>query len=224
MTESVPLAVARRHDPARIARRSTVLAFGRECLYHAGHAAQVSRLAKVLYRQLVATERISTHTLRPGPVGEWLEYAALLHDIGYIVDEKKHHRHAERLIREASLPGFLAHEIEIVALTARFHRKRWPGPDHKAFTGLGRADYETVKTLSAVLRVADGLDRTHRHVVRNIVVGKTEPQLEIGIVVADVPDLEIQAATKKSDLLGELIGARVVIQPLAFDGQLLRDR
>ena len=224
MTELVSLTVARRRDPARLARRATVLAFGRECNYHAGHAAQVARLAQTLHRQLVAADRINTKTLRPGPIGEWLEYAALLHDVGYIVDAKKHHRHAERLIREASLSGFLRHEIEIIALTARFHRKRWPGPDHKAFTGLGRADYETVKTLAAILRVADGLDRTHRHVVRNIVVGQTEPQLEIGIVVADVPDFEIQAATKKADILGELIGARVDIRPLAFDGQLLRDR
>lgn len=104
--------------------------------------------------------------LRPGPLEEWLEYAALLHDIGYIVDVQKHHKRAERIIRRASLPGLLPYEVTLIALTVRCHRRKWPGVTHRIFSGLGQADYDTVRWLAAILRVADGLDRTHTNAVR----------------------------------------------------------
>lgn len=95
-----------------------------------------------------------------------MEYAALLHDIGYIVDVQKHHKRAERIIRRASLPGLLPYEVTLIALTVRCHRRKWPGMTHRIFRGLGRADYDTVRWLAAILRVADGLDRTHTNAVR----------------------------------------------------------
>ena len=205
------------HDVARVAaRREAVLSLGRECEWHSGHAAQVSRLALVLYRLLVRDGAIDADVFRPGPAGEWLEHSALLHDIGYIVDARKHHKHAAQLIRDASLPGFFAFEIEIIALVARFHRKRSPSPDQKVFTGLGQGVYEVVRALSAVLRVADGLDRSHRSVVETLDIAWNLSRLEIGLTVRGNTDVEVWAAECKKSLLEEVVGARVAIRPVAF--------
>lgn len=182
-----------------------MVALGRRHDWHEGHAEQVARLALELHRQIPLEE------LRHGPADEWLEYGALLHDIGCILDYAKHHKHAERLIRAGDLPGFDPREIDIIALVARFHRKRPPEAGHAAFGGMERTDYLTVRGLSALLRVADGLDRGHRNVVRGIVVRRAERRVEIGVVAAGNADLEMWAARRKSDLLAAVTGCRLVI-------------
>ena len=57
---------------------------------------------------------------------EWLEYAALLHDIGGHISYEKHHRHSHYLITNGDLRGFDPEEIEIIALVARYHRRSPP--------------------------------------------------------------------------------------------------
>ena len=59
---------------------------------------------------------------------EWLEYAALLHDIGYSIHYRNHHKHAYYLITNAVLDAFDQREIEIIAHVARYHRGAAPKP------------------------------------------------------------------------------------------------
>ena len=34
---------------------------------------------------------------------EWLEFAAILHDIGYLINSRQHHKHAYYLIKNSDL-------------------------------------------------------------------------------------------------------------------------
>src|SRR5690625_6374085 len=54
---------------------------------------------------------------------ELLEYAAFMHDIGYLISHRKHHKHALYLIRNADLRGFPEAGIEIMAYTASIKRR-----------------------------------------------------------------------------------------------------
>ena len=63
----------------------------------------------------------STHEAR-----EWLECAAWLHDVGHHIDHKNHQRHSYYLITNGELLGFRRDELEIIGLTARYHRKAAP--------------------------------------------------------------------------------------------------
>lgn len=209
-----------RRSSRRWNRRAGVIALGRACLWHSGHAGQVARLVGQLFRQVSPPAGVA---LVPGPVDEWLEYAAFLHDIGYIIDVRGHHKHAARLIRGAELPGLLPHEISIIALVVRCHRKNWPGEDDKAFIGLGRADILTIKWLAGLLRVADGLDRTHANLVSEISVSDTAAKLDIGLFVTGQPESEIWAAGKKSDLLASLLGRPVLFRVLSRRNPSRRD-
>ena len=197
-------------------RREGVMALARRCNWHASHSMQVAKLARQLLGQLGHRRSVSS---LPRLAAEWLEYGALLHDIGYIVDIRKHHKHAYRLIREADLPGLLPREVGIVALLARFHRKRWRGPDHAPFADVDPLDYEAVRVLTAVLRVADGLDRSQRSVVQEIAVGwptgTAQPltdRLELGLSVAGNADVEMWAARRKSGLLEDVMGCPILMR------------
>ena len=92
---------------------------------------------------------------------QFVEEAALLHDIGTFLSYPDHHLHSYYLIRHADLVGFDDGEIAAIAATALFHRKARPGGRHAAFRGLDRAWRARVGVLSALLRVAEYLDRGH---------------------------------------------------------------
>lgn len=92
---------------------------------------------------------------------EWLEHAARLHDIGHSIHYRGHHKHSQYLIETAGLDGFDEREIEVIAQVARYHRGARPRLKHPAFGALRPWQRRAVVRLTALLRVADALDRTH---------------------------------------------------------------
>ena len=69
---------------------------------------------------------------------ELLEYAGYLHDIGYYISHRKHHKHALYIIRHADLKGFTEDEINIMANVARYHRRSTPKKRHKRYKKLDK--------------------------------------------------------------------------------------
>ena len=113
-------------------RRRSVVELAERCNYWPEHAQQVARLALALFDQ---TRGIHGLTDRER---EWLEYAALLHDIGVHISYERHHKHSYYLIRNGDLRGFEPDEIEIIALVARYHRRATPKRRHDGFGDLRR--------------------------------------------------------------------------------------
>jgi exopolyphosphatase / guanosine-5'-triphosphate,3'-diphosphate pyrophosphatase len=194
-------------EAARDRRRRGVLQVAHELNWNHGHAEQVAGLAVDLFQQIPLQARWE------GPADEWLEYAAFMHDIGYTVNTARHHRHSEKLILAADLPGIVPMERHIVALVARFHRKKKPDPGMKAFTGRPRHVYETVRSLSAILRIADGLDRTHQSLAEGVTVTRTMQGLDIAVRLRGRADTEIRYARRKSSLLESVLKTPVLIRP-----------
>src|SRR3954470_10716439 len=143
-------------------RRRSVMELARRCHFREPHATHVARLALSIFDQ---TRRL--HGL-PKRDAELLEYAALLHDIGFHVAGNRHHRHTEYLIQSHDMAGFSRDEVTIIALVARYHRKAEPSKSHDAFTAVSKADRKRVRQLAAILRVADALDRTDARLVRSV--------------------------------------------------------
>src|SRR6478609_3058618 len=91
---------------------------------------------------------------------ELLEAAALLANSGLFISHSRHHKHSYYVIRNTEhLMGFTDREIELIALTARYHRKSVPSEDkHPEFAVLTDEDRLLVRRLAALLRVAIGMD------------------------------------------------------------------
>jgi len=56
----------------------------------------------------------------------------------------------------------------MVSCIARYHRKKFPHPSHVGYQELLEPDRKVVDKLSAILRLADGLDREHRQLVKTV--------------------------------------------------------
>jgi exopolyphosphatase / guanosine-5'-triphosphate,3'-diphosphate pyrophosphatase len=151
-----------------------------------------------------------------------LSDAALLHDIGYHISYDKHNKHSYHLIEHAELLGVTPAEQIIVANVARYHRGAEPKKKHVNYGGLDKPMRETIKSLAAILRVADGYDRGHASAVAEIRVRWMERALRLTAVPARQNAnlrLELWGASRKSQLLSEVAGVPVEI--VAPDGSVL---
>jgi exopolyphosphatase/guanosine-5'-triphosphate,3'-diphosphate pyrophosphatase len=189
-------------------RRRQVLLLARRFQYPKVHSHHTAKLALSLFDQTK-----SIHGM--GEVErEWLEYAALLHDLGHHIQENQHHKHTFYLITYAELPGFSLDEIRIIANVARYHRRGLPKARHRGFKLLNAGHRKTVLALSAILRIADGLDRTHFSVVKAVKVHLGKP-LRLDVVFRYDPELELWTTERRKRLFEKIFHCSVELVPSA---------
>ena len=187
-------------------RKRSVFELLRKCNWHEEHSKQVARLALVLFDALQTSLDLQTEDR------ELLELAAYMHDIGYHISHSAHHKHALYLIKHADLKGFRQDEIEVMAHVARYHRRSTPKKRHTEFWKLDKKVKDRIKKLAGIIRVADGLDRSHYQNVQELEVEITRKKLILHIKTQDEPNLEIWGATRKAHLLEEVSGKKVAIK------------
>lgn len=134
---------------------------GRKYNYEAEHAQTVWRHAMALFD---ATRRL--HKLG-SEERVLLEVAALLHDIGYYVGTKDHHKNTWYLINASPLVDVDDSEKKIIALVTRYHTRSTPKPSHKEFMDLSLKRRRVVVILASILRLAEALDREHANKVQS---------------------------------------------------------
>jgi exopolyphosphatase/pppGpp-phosphohydrolase len=132
-----------------------------------------------------------------------LEAAACLHDIGHSVelsDGRGHHRESARLIRDHGWQHFSAERVNLIALVARYHRKSLPDLEHEDYAALAPLERLKVQKLASFLRIADGLDRSHRQVVTHFSAEIFPERILIHLSAEAAVEKEIVSAAKKADL------------------------
>ncbi len=187
-------------------RRRSVIELAQRCRYEADHALHVAALALSLFDQTRAI-----HGLDPR-AREWLEMAALLHDIGIHISYGNHHRHSYYLIKNGGLRGFEPGEIDVIASTARYHRRGTPKKTHREIDDLPRGHRGVVRWLAAMLRVAESLDRTHGQVVGSVAVQIAGPDRRLRLWARGDAELEAWAAERSVGALEPLLGGPVKIE------------
>jgi exopolyphosphatase/guanosine-5'-triphosphate,3'-diphosphate pyrophosphatase len=195
------------HHLRDVSRRS-IEQLALRCDDDPAHSAHVARLAGALFDGLAPVHRLDA------VAREYLEAGALLANVGLVVAHSKHHLHAYYVIRNSELAGLTDTEIEVIAQIARYHRKSEPKPSHPEFAGLSTEDQQLVRTLAGILRVAIGLDRSHRADVCGIDV-EIEDDRVILLVDAEPGasiDLELYAANERRGLLESVIDREVVLK------------
>jgi exopolyphosphatase / guanosine-5'-triphosphate,3'-diphosphate pyrophosphatase len=131
--------------------------FGRRLDYDQRHAEHVRELSLMLFDQLQPLHHL------PVQARVQLEAAALLHDLGHRVSHRAHHKHGEYLALNGDIPGLEGRDRHIVAAVVRYHnRKSEPAGHHPAYSGLTNTDKRIARRLASILRIAEGLDHSHR--------------------------------------------------------------
>lgn len=186
-------------------RFESVRVFARKCHSSERHCEHVARLAGELFDGMHGP-----HAL-PLEGREILQAAALLHDVGYLINHANHHKHAYHLIQHAELTGWTAREVELIANVARYHRKAAPKKRHPNLARLERGDRDLVRHLAAILRVADGLDRTHTQRVTAVGVESGRKTTRLVLAAATDPQVERWDAERRASLFGRVFDTTPVV-------------
>ncbi|HTM10767.1 MAG TPA: Ppx/GppA phosphatase family protein [Verrucomicrobiae bacterium] len=185
----------------------TLEQIGEKYHYDVPHAYQVSQLALSLFYQLEGLHKL------PEKFAAVLHAAAMLHDVGLFIGYPKHHKHSYYIIKSCGPVTLSKSDWDLAANIARYHRKAHPSPKHLPFGQLSPTHQDVVRKLSALLRIADGLDRRHESRVKEIVCAGTRKK-SVEIKVSGPADLkvEIEGALDKSRLLNEVFNVETRIQ------------
>ncbi len=128
------------------------------------HPYEVRRLSMMIFDGVNETLKEMSNRER-----ELLENAALLHDIGYFIDSKSHHKHSQKLILDNGLDKFEKREIELISCICRYHRGSLPDKrEHVVYCDFNKKERKLVKRLAGILKIADGLDRAHVNLIKKI--------------------------------------------------------
>src|SRR5688572_18386847 len=168
-------------------RRRSAIELAERCNYYSAHSQQVARLALALFDQTRARHGLTDRER------EWLEYGAIMHDLGVHISYPRHHRHSYYLIKNGDLRGFDPDEIEVIALIAKYHRRGTPKKADVEYARLPAPLRRTVRTLASILRVAESLDRSHAQVVSALELEDRGDDLLLQLKTAGDAELEIWA-------------------------------
>jgi exopolyphosphatase/guanosine-5'-triphosphate,3'-diphosphate pyrophosphatase len=141
-----------------------------------------------------------------------LEAAALLHDIGQYVNNRQHHKHSYYIISNSQMPGISPEELDEIAVISRYHRRGLPKESHIEYMALSPEKRVEVNKLAGILRIADALDRSNSHKIKNIKVSYDEEKLTITTNASFDLTLERMEVRNKGDLFTDVFGLRVVIE------------
>ncbi len=173
---------------------------GRRYQFDEAHGQLVSRLAAQIFDD---TEDIHGLDERDRLL---LRAGAMLHDIGDFVRYDGHHKHSYYLIQNSDIIGLTPDERSVVANIARYHRKSPPDPSHPNFRDLDKESRGKVRALSAILRIADALDREHLGKVQSVSarVDAARGKLLLSISGDEDRELEEWTVRAKAELLRDV--------------------
>jgi exopolyphosphatase/guanosine-5'-triphosphate,3'-diphosphate pyrophosphatase len=199
-------------------RRAAVEEFAKNCGVDLPHARQVSRIAGTLWQQLTTPLGLKAEDR------ELIEVAALLANVGYLINFEGHHKHSYHLIVNSELPGFERRQLQILANVARYHRGTRPKRRHENFAELSLEDQGRVRALAAILRLALALDRTHQQNVADVKARVRDDAVRILIHSQGDTDVDLWAAERKVDLFEQVFGRKVMFSARNADQPRARRR
>ncbi len=184
-------------------RRRSVMDLARRSDWHKTHSEQVARICMKLFDELTLLHGMSAAER------ELIEYGALLHDIGWHIGREKHHKHSMYLILNGDLKNFSDDEIKVVANIARYHRKATPKDSHDAYASLSSRMRRIVDVGAALLRLSDGLDRSHSSVIQDLRCKIENRKVKCVLTAKSDAELEIWGARRKRDWFEEVFGRSI---------------
>ena len=182
------------------------MALGRKYRYDEAHDLHVRKLALQLFDGLEPLTHLSTHARL------MLSVAAILHDIGYYVSPRDHEQHSRYLISSSQIMGFSQEQLARIGLVAGYHKRPQRSLTDPALASLPAASRVEVLKLSALLRLAEGLDPDHRQLVQllraRIEPGSVKLLAETRSTSRDGFAIIADSFAEKADFFEEIFGIK----------------
>ena len=181
------------------------LNLGKKYHFDEDHSRYVTRIALKLFDCLEGELGLDRHARLI------LESAAILHDVGGFIRTSDHHIHSQYIVAHSDIFGLNKDDMNILSNVVRYHRAELPSPAHPGYVSLPRADRTMVLKLSALLRIADALDRGHSQHIQDFDVELTVDTLFLRAKGTHDVTLERLALEEKADLFEDIFGYKLIM-------------
>lgn len=170
------------------------------------HSMFVERLATQIFQGVQETLGLSPKD------GEILSTAAILHDIGLEENPEEHNIRSREILLETGLSNLSPRRIKLIACLVTFHRDKVRWEEDDLFLSLDGRDRDRALKLSAILRVADGLDYTHGEAVAIESIREKRGRFVVFVTGrGEDLDANVARAKKKADLWRSVMPAPLVL-------------
>ena len=140
-----------------------------------------------------------------------LETAAILHDIGSFIRYDNHNIHSNYIIRNSEIFGLSRTDNTIVSEIAKYHKGNSVPQDEDSFLMLPRSDRMTILKLTAILRIADAMDRGHIQKFSDFSIKIQQNTMYIQTKKSKNTVLEKIAMSEKSGMFESVFGYKVIL-------------
>jgi len=127
-------------------------------------ARRIRNFTVQLFQRLKAVHRL------PPEYSDWLEAAAMLHEVGGFINRSGRRRHTHYIIANSELFGYTPAQRRVIAAIARYVGNSLPAPGDSVMQMVSRADQAQVPKAVALLRLARALDQSRRGAVGELKV------------------------------------------------------
>jgi CHAD domain-containing protein len=174
--------------------KDEILQLGAQHSIETPHMAHVTELATALYDGFSPLPGMQEKDR------DLLFAAASLHDIGYAEDPEHHVETGVSILLAHPLSCFSPKEWRAITAVVWLHQRDWRAQlENEWFAAFGRKQLERIKTLAAILRIADGLDHGRIQDTRVLYCKRGKRSDKVGIGWKWYPN-NIPWAEAKADL------------------------
>ncbi len=184
---------------------TSALRLGEKYHFDAEHAKVVAQHAASLFDQSHDLHNLNEESKL------LLEVAALLHDVGHFINTVDHNEHGYYILKASPLVGLSEAQQNIVANIIQYHSKSTPSFQDDGFRTLPPKDRIVVTELSALMRLADGLDVSHTGRVRNVQLVQQKNTWKLKLQGNGDLMLERWALEKRQRLFQDVFGVKFII-------------
>lgn len=141
-----------------------------------------------------------------------LQLCTLMHDCGKYINMSNLGECSYNIISSTEIIGLSHKEREIVACVVKYNHTFFPYYEGMEFTMFDKTEYLVAAKLTAILRVANGLDRSHRQKFQNIKARLVEDELHITVDTLEDITLEREFLHERALFFEEVFSVRPVIK------------
>ena len=184
---------------------ASVKYIGKRYRYNKVHAQYVCELALEIFDRTVKFHGLSKRDRLI------LEISAILHDIGKYVNMNEPGKNGYQLIISTEIMGLSHKEREEVANVVLYNTKDFPETE-RLDSAFWRAEYLRIAKLSAILRLANALDRGHKQKYQKRSIIRKGKELIITVESVQDITLEISLFDKKAKHFSEVMGVTPILR------------
>jgi exopolyphosphatase / guanosine-5'-triphosphate,3'-diphosphate pyrophosphatase len=145
-------------------RHEALLAAGKHYGVDLQFAQRIRDLVLQLFRRLKPVHQL------PPEYQDWLEAAAMLHEVGAYINRSGRRRHTYYIVANSEIFGYTPLQRRIIAATARYVGKSLPSPSDQVMRVLPGIEQIHVAKAVALLRLARALDQGRRNAIGELKV------------------------------------------------------